>query len=176
MTIWDKYLRVDNGTIEIKPTSGMEIKNSAASTGEFDVYNYSPYCVGPETMKALAGVKDSAVAGMSEDQIIAYCKTKISTAGGLQNYAENYLDKDRVNGLPINGLEDDNPELSHIELRNSYMSHQDYQNWGILMEAELAALKDIGYTKIQPREYFGKSYYLDNVTDTWTGYNNDGKG
>ena len=176
LTIWDKYLRVDNGTIEIKPTSGMEIKNSAASTGEFDVYNYSPYFVGPETMKALAGVKDSEVAGMSEDQIIEYCKTKISTAGGLQNYAKNYLDKDRVNGLPINGLEDDNPELSHIELRNSYMSHQDYQNWGILMEAELAALKDIGYTKIQPREYFGKSYYLDNVTDTWTGYNNDGKG
>lgn len=119
LTIWDKYLRVTDGVNEIKSLSGMEIKNSETSTGEFDIYNYAPYFVGPETMKTLAGVKDSEVAGMNEEEVIEYCKTKISAVGGLQNYAENYLDKDRVNGLPINGLENNNPELSHIELHNS---------------------------------------------------------
>lgn len=176
LTIWDKYLRVFEAGHEVAAAPGMKIQNTEAESAEFDVYNNSPYFVGPETMKVISGVKENEVAGLTEEQIIEYCSNKIEASGGLQNYADFYLDKERVNGLPVNGLEEDRPELSHIELHNSYMSHQEYQNWGILMEAELTALKDIGYTNIQQREYFGKSYYLDNITDIWKGYNNDGKG
>lgn len=176
LTIWDKYLRVYDGVNEVAAAPYMKIQNTEYETADFDIFNNSPYFVGPETMKILAGVQDNEVAGLSESEVISYCQNKIAAAGGLQNYADFYLNKNRVNGLPINGLEEDSPELSHIELRNSYMSHQDYQNWGILMEAELTTLQDIGYTKIQPKEYFGKSYYLDNITDVWTGYNNDGIG
>ncbi len=166
LSIYDSNLRIFQGSMftpfdpskEIKPEKGMAVGKNKA----FDIYKYSPYFVGENTIKVLAGKENYNEA-----------RQAIIDNYGLTNYSSAYDGSSfypSVYGLPIHpadDIDDSEIDISHIELRNSFMSHQDYRNWLIPMEAELAVLKDMGYN-IHLRKYFGKSYYLDGIKDTYT--------
>lgn len=164
LSVFDKDLRIYTGNMskpfnpknEIKPQPEM----SVGEDEDFDVFEYSPYYVGETTLKVLSGKSDYNEA-----------RQAIIDNGGMTNYSITYEEKKitypKVFGMPIHNADDDEIDLSHLELRNSFMSHQKFRNWLTPMEAELAVLKDIGYN-VELRKYFGKSYYLNGITDVFT--------
>ena len=141
---------------------GLEIKtlkHTPGGTTYFDLPGYSkladdntnklPYFSGKNVAEVLNGAK----------------MTVYSSRGTV-------IDQDPVPGVPINGVEylsngqggfEEYIDLSHIELRNSMMSHQRFRNYFAFMEAELAILQDIGYT-IDRRDFYGSSIYGNGLT------------
>ena len=159
---YDSYLRVKNGAnvTEVKPDMDIVCDdNTELGPNIFNITDDAPYFVGTETMKVL---EEGLAIG---DEV------------SMTHYQDGHYGNQEVAGLPILGKEGDgtpqdpfSPELSHIELRNSYMSHQEYRNWSVFMEAELALLKDIGY-EIDLRKHYGISYYADSLSvDNTRGY------
>ena len=157
LSIYDSQLRIYTGTSnpvadpthELAPSMGQAV---GMETGEYNLVDYSPYFAGENTIKVLGGDNNPTTA-----------KNNIVTNGGLINYSRSYEDASNrpvVYGMPIHPDDDGDYDLSHLELRNSYMSHQRYRNWLTPMEAELAVMNDIGYN-IDLRKYFGQSYYLN---------------
>ncbi len=134
----------------VQAEPGMEIRTSnyAAETKTyFDLtgftidrkYRTAPYFSGPHVQDVLEGAKLR-----------------------VYNFWGEKMNQ-KVPGLPVNGNEGheggkDSVDLSHIELRNSLLSHQDWRNYVSLMEAEMAVLQDLGYT-VDRRDYFGRSVY-----------------
>ena len=79
-------------------------------------------------------------------------------------HVSEVLEGSSLIGIPINGTESDGTntffELSHFELERSMMSHQNYLYYTFFMEAELAAMQDLGYT-IDRKNFYGRSIYAD---------------
>ncbi len=178
--------------LQVSASNGVQIKYTENGNGTFDIYNYAPYFTGAKTLKTLTGLSLNEIitAQGLTDYITPVYNSETNTYtyqynnntytevqmtnllqpilqdwiyknGGLKSYSYNGYGK-TVYGLPVSSYEGNIPNLSHLELRNSLMSHQNFRNWSTPMEAELALLYDIGYTGIDTKKYFGKSVYLNN--------------
>ena len=145
----------DHVGVQAKPGMEIQTMNHAAESAEFfDL---------PGGFAETVNLKPPYFSGQHVQEVLGE-GTKICTYNTLGQKLDQY-----VPGLPIVGNQvspsdkEDDIDLSHIELRNSLMSHQQWRNHVTFMEAELALFQDLGYT-IDRRDFFGRSLYADGQT------------
>ena len=166
LSVWDKGLRDIDGDA---PKAAMSITDDHSDrSNTFDLYSKE------ERDKLGLGESDAGVYYTSENVQ--------DVLQGATIYYHDQLHFEKpvgVNGLPVNGWEEGEAELSHIELQNSLMSHQYWRNWNTFMEAELAVLQDLGFD-IDRRDWFGYSVYNSGITlvntNPYYARNGDGTG
>lgn len=120
--------------------------------------------------KSLLSAEDVFVVDASQEarnsgKVYAYfAGENVTEALGGKTFTR--ADGQQISGIPVN-LWEGRPELSHLELARSMMSHQNYRSYVNFMEVELAALQDMGYT-IDRKNFYGRSIYADGLTLTNT--------
>lgn len=160
VTAWTEGLRDVDGD---SAKAGMTI--SWEATGSHDEFNIPIDADG-----ALNGASGIYFTGKHVSDVL----------DGAELSFPNNLSSVRVPGLPVVGWEitylpdPENssedlyalfPELSHVELQNSLLSHQNWRNWSVPMEAELAVMQDLGF-KLDRRNWFGYSIYHSGESET----------
>ncbi|MDR1165986.1 MAG: hypothetical protein LBO66_09035 [Deltaproteobacteria bacterium] len=65
--------------------------------------------------------------------------------------------------IPVRSPEDAGGSREYLALKRTLLSGGAFQNYNAPVEAELAALRDIGYD-VNPRDFYGRSIYLDGST------------
>lgn len=132
--LWDSFLRDGNGNA---PRAGQMVLCNGCNAGSSDPNAFDAtdeaYFVGPHVRDVLGGALPGVPVSMYA-----------LSADGLTQYVDdNYM--------------------SHLELKNSLMSHQQFRNYTVFMEAELAVLQDLGY-HIDRRKFYGHSVYGNDLT------------
>lgn len=188
----DNYVYYDNNPIDpnaANPMAGVTGELMSREIIGIELSEYTRLCNTPNAIRddAFYVIQDESNTPISNGGAYftgANVQEVLTTKGEVARIAwpdANANSPEPVPGLPLNGFEDKGdpaPELSHIELQNSLMSHQNYRNWCTYMEAEIALLQDLGYT-IDRSKYFGKSIYNsgvkneDNSIDYFTYVNNN---
>jgi hypothetical protein len=138
--------------------------------------SFTPYFSNPFSAWA-AGLRDDNGQASRPDQAVLCtgCNNPYDPTAFDVRKNQGYFTGEQVSevlagampGIPVSILGNygdvDTDYMSHIELKNSLMSHQNYRNYATFMEAELAALQDLGY-QIDRRNFFGYSVYGDGQT------------
>ena len=152
LSAWTAGLRDVDGDAA-RPGMAITHDGASGSSDTFDLYS-------------LAEREDSGI--RPADSGVYYTSENVQEVlDGARIYLTDNDEADAaLPGLPVNAWENDGEgglmaELSHIELQNSLMSHQNWRNWNTLMEAEIAVMQDMGYA-IDRRDWFGRSIYNSN--------------
>ncbi|WP_447749977.1 autotransporter outer membrane beta-barrel domain-containing protein [Pseudomonas nicosulfuronedens] len=143
------------------------------ATPHFDSYPGYPEILG--TYEALLRDDNGKPASPGDTVLCSQCNNAYDPNGFDVRKDQGYLTGEHITevlagampGVPVKMLTSqgalDESYLSHLELKNSLMSHLYYRNYMTFMEAELAVLQDLGY-QIDRRNMFGYSVYGDGQT------------
>lgn len=158
LTLWELHLRDDNGN-PAQPSQKVQcaICLHPNDAHIFDARKEQAYFTGTHVDEVLAGAFGEAAPGKPRGvpvKLLMFDRSGIEYMLAMLAEAEDSIGYSMFLDKP-----------SHIELKNSMMSHQKYRNTTTFMEAELAVMQDLGYT-IDRRHFYGYSVYGDGQTMT----------